>query len=1105
MARIKRDIIDNVTDSVTLKDVLNSEIPHTEKLDISTGYFDVPGYAMLRGTLEKVLDHNGFFMRLLLGTQALVSETTFEETAKRSQWSENDGTVPLKSSVDDAELTADTMSDIVSLIAFLRHENVQVRIGGRRFNHSKCYITDDSVFIGSSNMTAGGLVGNYELNAGLYQPGVSDTTRRWFERMWDMSEDAKQQLIQLLESSKFGVPANPYDVYIKMIFERYRDILAPDTEEPQYNIELTKFQRDAVRTALFIMSEFQGAMIADATGLGKTNMGMEILRQKILKENRKVLLIAPSQVLRSMWDKKLREAGLSVRKQVTMESLGSDDALSKTYEYKNIDFVLIDESQNFRSKNAKRSQNLAKIMTLGKQKQSLLLSATPINNSIMDLYYQLSILTRRNDQYFWRSIGIPDLYQHMRDAANKEGGLTAGLEKIQRLLDAVMVRRTRSYIREVYPDDTINGHPIKFPKHEYAPIHYSLADLYGNVFQRILEDVHNLTMAPYGPDQYDLSISEEERQKHRVLAHLQVILLLKRFESSVTAVKISINNKIRLYEYVKKVTESGRMVSIRDLNRIITKGTHIANRNDTLGAADVDFDMDEFLLSELEKMESEEIGEDYDMERFSADLQKDLQIFEGLRDEIGRVTADKKLESVRDTILKERVLDSESKKILIFTEYTATAKYLLHELRKMMPRQTSIECITGDTKADIRARYMERFAPESNLADDQRLDGEQIDILISTEVLAEGQNLQDCNYVINYDLPWNPMRIVQRIGRVDRLTSKYETIHSRACYPDKELDGILELMGKLLNKIQTVNQVIGLDAELLGETPTPHQYNGHLKDRLKILGAKGSAASDVIVQMERDSDLMPQNTPLNEIARRAKQIGIDELRAMPMGRRSGKAGTGNKCILAYVRQRPERYVYFVIYDYETGKAYVPDNEYDAVNEAKCVPEELTYLPMDKEDETNSESFTQLLKIDKEARDAIRASDEQVKRYVTNARNKSYDNIRKRIKSILSNAFKAGRVDAERLGRIQTITNRVELLTWESRLKDTIEQYEDGGDVNLFIEGIEMIGKDIGVQEETVSEGEIDYDSMKLVGAMFITAQDAKGVKSGLDAHVSTTK
>ena len=1093
MTRIKRDIIDNA-EGVTMSDVLNSEIPHTQKLDISTGYFNVPGYTMLKDTLNDAAQKDGFEMRLLLGKQALIPDATFEEMAREN----GEDAISLKSGLDDAELTLDAMSDTAALISFLNRKNVQVRLGSSRFNHSKCYIMDDSVFIGSSNFTSGGLTGNYELNAGLYQPGVSEKTDTWFDRMWEASEDTRQRLIELLESSKFGVPATPYDVYIKMIFEKYRDILRPGPEEPT-GIELTTFQKDAVRTALFIISEFQGAMIADATGLGKTNMGMEILRQKILKENRKVLLVAPSQVLRSMWDKKLREAGLSVRKQVTMESLGREDSLERWYEYKNIDFVLVDESQNFRSKNANRSANLTKIMTLGKRKQALLLSATPINNSIMDLYHQLSIITRTDDKYFWRSIGIPDLYQHMRDAANKEGGLSAGLEKIQRLLDGIMVRRTRSYIREVYPDDTINGQAIKFPDHEYSPIRYSLADLYGNVFQRILDDMHMLTMAPYGLERYNTQATDEEKAKHLVLAHLQVILLLKRFESSVEAVKASIDNKIRLYEHIGKVAKGGKMVTVRDLNRIIAKGNYIANRTDSKGNSDGDFDMDEFLLDEVQKMETEEIGKEYDMERFEGDLFKDLRILRELRSEIAKVAADKKLEAVRDVILKDRALDSESKKVLIFTEYATTARYLLREIKKSFPEK-EVGCITGDTKPDTRSRYIERFAPVSNLADDQRLEEKEIDILISTEVLAEGQNLQDCNYVINYDLPWNPMRIVQRIGRVDRLTSRYETVRSRACYPDTELDGILNLMGKLLDKIQTVDYVIGLDSELLGETPTPRQYNGHLKDRLKILGREGQAASGIILQMEHDADLMPQNTPLNEIARRAKEIGIDELQAMPMGRRGGKAGSKKKCILAYAREKPERYVYFVAYDFEKDEAYVPENEYDAVNEARCFPDEPPYLPMNECD--RAESFRQLLHIDRKAREAIALNDDQVRKYAANTRRTVYEKTRKSVKRILNEAFRTGKVDAERINRVGDIANRIELQAWDVNLKDIVSRYENDGDVELFLDGVEGIGKQIGIGEETrVAEGKINYGGMKLVGAMFITPKDGSKERTGLDSHM----
>ena len=1101
--RIKQDIIDNTTNGITMSDILNSEILHTDSLDVSTGYFNVLGYALLKNALDDLIQNRGGKMRLLLGKPALVPDATFEEMAEESK----EDVVSLKRELDESDLTLDAMSHTASLIRLLSTENVQVRLGKSRFNHSKCYIIgDDAVFIGSSNFTNGGLTTNNELNAGLYQQSASKETRAWFDRMWAESKDAKQELIRQLESSKFGIPASPYDVYIKMIFERYRELLTSDAEDTrQYSIDLAEFQKGAVHTAMLVISEFRGAIIADVTGLGKTNMGMEILRQKILKEGRKALLVAPSQVLRSMWDKKLRESGISVRKAITMESLGRDSALENWHEYKNIDFVLIDESQNFRSKNANRSRNLAKMMTIGKSKQSLLLSATPINNSIMDLYYQVSIITRRDDSYFWRTIGIPDLYKHMRDAANKEGGLAAGLEKIQRLLDGIMIRRTRSYIREVYPNDMINGSPIKFPEHEYSPVHYSLSDLYGNIFQKILDDMNRLTMAPYGLEQYNAEATEDEMARHKVLSHLQVILLLKMFESSVEAVKASLRNKIRLYRHITKLAEKGRMARVRDLNRIIAKGNHIINRTDTSDdGTDADFDMDEFLLEQLQVMETEEMGKNYDIERFRRDLKSDLNILEELQDEIGKVTADKKLEAVRDVILNENALDTESRKVLIFTEYVTTAKYLLRELRAIFP-DSKVECITGDTKSDTRSRYIERFAPAANLLDDQVSEEmDEIDILISTEVLAEGQNLQDCNYVINYDLPWNPMRIVQRIGRIDRLGSKHNVIHSRACYPDKELDGILKLMGKLLNKINVVNTVIGLGEELLGETPNPRHYNGHLRERLKVLGKRGAAASDVVEQMERDADLMPQNTPLNEISRRAKEIGIDELQSMPIGRRSGKAGDDSKkeCVLAYVRTKPERRVYFVIYDYEKDEAYVPENEYDAVSKARCRPDDAMYLPMDSDD--HQKSFEELIRIDKKAREAITYSDDVVRQYVKKPKSTGFEKTRTKLRRMIKNAYKSdkmNKIDSESVGRMADILSRKELQPWDAELQDIARRYEDDGDMNVLINGLDRIGRQVGINEETADlDIEIDYDKMKLVGAVFITPQKDKPSK-GLDRHM----
>ena len=375
--RIKKDIIDNAVAHSTMKNVIRSEIPHAGAIDISTGYFNVEGYGLLRNELEEAASDKSFSLRLLLGRDAILPpEKTFEEQAEHHKDLEDietdaDKLISIKNDLDGADLDNERYDNTAGLINLLKRHNVQVRTGTRRFNHSKCYIFgDNSVLIGSSNLTAGGLKGNYELNAGLYQPEPLRMTRAWFNRMWSQAEDAKNKLIHVLEESKFGTPPSPYDIYVKMLFETYKELLRPRDRQWETEVQLAEFQRDAVDASMHIMSRNGGGVIiADSTGLGKTNMGIEIMRQKMLVERRDIMLIAPKQVLDSVWAPELKDAGIPVRELVGMESMGRASFLDDLGRYKKIKMVVIDESHNFRSKTAQRRKNLMKILSVRPHKQ----------------------------------------------------------------------------------------------------------------------------------------------------------------------------------------------------------------------------------------------------------------------------------------------------------------------------------------------------------------------------------------------------------------------------------------------------------------------------------------------------------------------------------------------------------------------------------------------------------------------------------------------------------------------------------------------------------------------------------------------------------------
>ena len=1118
--RIRRDIIDNATDNITMQRVLCSEIPLARRFDVSTGYFDVAGYGLLRKDMEAAARSDSFSMRLLLGKGALPppASASFEQRAEvhaeQHESARDDPPPPsVRAALNDADLAREPQDDTTSLISLLERPNVQVRVGPSRFNHSKCYILgDNSVFIGSSNLTAGGMVGNHELNAGLYQPGVAAETRMWFDRMWAEATDAKQDLLRDLRQSKFGVPPAPHDVYMKMLFEKYKHILHRDDRPGHKDVKLTAFQQDAVDTSMHIMGLHGGAIIADSTGLGKTNMGIAIIRQKILDEGKKAMLVAPAQVLRSVWEEKLKEVDIAVRQTATMESMGRENFMDNARRYRNIDLVVIDESQNFRSKSAQRRLNLMRLLSVGRPKQVLLLTATPINNSLMDLYWQLSIITKGEDDYFWESTGIVDLHRHMRDATNKD--LEAGLDKIQQLLDAVMVRRTRSFIRDVYRDDEIAGRKITFPDHEYRPIMYDLAGLYGNIFERLYDDIRSLTMAPYSPEKYNTSLTQEARDAHKARAHLQVVLLLKRFESSTKAVQASIDSKIRMYEHVEGALKQGCLLRVGEFNAALARwgNREIDGENDA-GAGDGD--PEDAFVRAVDGIAMKKAGPEYDVKAMLSDTSSDLETLRTLRDEIGRIQVDKKFEAVRDAIIGDGALEKEGKKVLIFTEYTATARHLHRKLKETLGGK-EVLLIHGGTGQDARQDAIRRFAPRANLPEDERLgEGEKgADVLVSTEVLSEGQNLQDCNYVVSYDLPWNPMRIVQRTGRVDRLTSRHDIVRTRACYPAEQLDGLLQLVGRLMEKIDTADKVVGMDVEVLGKMPNPKEFNGRLAMDIKALAGQGEGTDAVIKKLEAESDMMPQSTPINEIMRHVKEIGSGVMGEVPMGRRSGKKGEGQKAVLAYLQEDGRRRrMHFVVYDYSTDRADAVENDADALRLASCAKDEPTHLPMDGAE--HRESFEDLLRIDRKARRAIANRDRSGARMVADLQkkrrgdNQSVQNIVR----ILSAAFEDGRLPEEDADAAHAVLTSAQFRSWPGKARELLATHEAGGDAAGLARDIARFGKSIYVEDRASDGGDDAGDAaagnggngterLVLVAAQFVMDKyDPRLSQKGLERHM----
>jgi len=744
LSNSQKEIIDN--EDGTMADFLKGTLQISQGgVSIATGYFNVKGYEVLREELREAAKKEDFNLRLLIGDEAVV-----RKDAALVGEGNLEGSLP--DEMDEMPITDSRAALVWDLINFLNQDNVELRKNPERFSHAKCYIFENLLgplktiaVVGSSNFTQPGLQKNIELNAALCQPSASNLVLKWFERRWTDGKDIKQQIIQTLEDSKFGQPLDPFQMYMKFLYEYYRPRLEELEQEKGKILELAGFQQDAFSSAKRILSRYGGVLIADSTGLGKTHIALELLREYVAVKRLKALVIAPSQVLKAVWEPRLMDESIKTMN-VTIEKTGTSSFHPE--EYIDYDLVVIDESQNYRNSSTNRYANLLKLIAGGKRKMVILMTATPVNNSLLDLYHQLTLITAGDDSYF-ADLGIPDLRSHFLSAERKE--LTEGIEQIVRLLDEIMIRRTRQFIVDNYPETTINGRPVRFPKRRLRKVEYSLTAIFGDkiqIYKKVLDTIEELHLVPYRSESYRKTLEDEDRKEVNVRSELQKIGLLKRFESSVEAIRNSIERLVKFYEYFERALHSGKILSSHAFRKALSQ---IDNSLE---------DEEEAFFREMEKIDLVSLTGEYDRAQMKKDIHEDLERLKALKQDLDRIPvyADRKLSALGELLARDNVFQVDGKKCLVFTLYMDTAEYLFKNLKDQLEKQgKKISLLTGKTGAQERERVIKAFAPRANrsqsLSISEDVEGDknrETDILISTDVLSEGQNLQDCNYVVSY-------------------------------------------------------------------------------------------------------------------------------------------------------------------------------------------------------------------------------------------------------------------------------------------------------------------------------------------------------------------
>ncbi len=912
---IPKEIIDNSEGNRLISFLNNTlkENPKT-KFDVATAFFNIEAFAMIKENLKGVER-----FRLLLGkTPEIQNEKTLGDVLIQE----------IRKEVEGFDLTKEANQTVKIFIEFLKKKNVEIRLF-EKFLHGKAYIFDDRIVIGSSNFTAAGLTRYGELNTWQLKSQADHTRKEWFEKFWAESINFKDELIKLLEESRFGSkPYTPYEVYIKTLYELQKEDIKEEQKEekdkprglPETKVNLAQFQEDAIARIWTRMKKYGGCIVADSVGLGKTWIAKKILEKTGYYERKNILIVCPAQ-LREMWRRELKK--IDVKENIlSQEDLASESYVEKAKKtlggkFDNVELIVVDESHNFRNPLSNRWENFFTLVNdhiakSGKRPHMLFLTATPINNTPWDLYWQIMLLVLMDRSAFIKE-NISDLFKFFKQAKDNPSLLND-------LLNEISIRRTRDYIIENYPDAFIrvelpNGEgeeqKIIFPDRVLENINYQLDKAYKGMYKEIADTItEKLTMAYYKILEYrkeGLKSEEERLALGRMIAIGGIFrtILLKRLESSVDAFRKSIFNHIRFLEKLKTYLKSGKL---------LTKETYF-----------------KYLMSIDEELEGEDLKDiltefrikEYNADELFKDIDKDIHLLRNILEKVNKIKPE---DDAKLKVLKDRLLNlSKDGQVLLFTYYADTLNYISNEIIKDKRfSKLKIEAISGSGLTSKNPQQREKIIEDFS--------AKKIDIILSTDVLSEGQNLQTAKYLINYDLHWNPTRMIQRAGRIDRIGSPYKKIFVYNFFPEDELEELLKLVEILQNKIINIDKSIGLDQTILGEEIHPKVFG--------IIRRIRGKDEKIFAELERDvfggGEMFYQ--PLKDFL---KNKGVEELEKIPYGIFSGLKKDKISGIFFYYKYGNDFHFWY-LYDIKTDT--IITNKTDIIEFIKCKLKEERVIP-----------------------------------------------------------------------------------------------------------------------------------------------------------------
>lgn len=831
-----QNVIDN--NKILLRDVLLETLPKIETADFALGYFFISGFAVIIEPIKKLKKlrllispttdpQTAEALKLGLKTVRQVKKELSDQqfvNAKKLDKIKNSANENTIKSLELMEQSNDDQNVVTQLVQMMKDGKVEVRIYKKEKLHAKAYLFELKKshqvpgvkgigIVGSSNLSLAGLEHSSELNLLTAHLADYENLKEWFEKLWKDGLEYTEDFEEILGRSWAGKIRSPYEIYLKGIYHEIKDRFEGEHEIDRIwgsaFPKLYPFQDKAVKQALTMFDLYGGVIIGDVVGLGKTYVGIALLKYLELQGYRPLIICPPH--LMEMWETFSSE--YEVNTKILSRGILSREnfELYQEYKFKDRDLVLIDESHHFRNSNSRQYENLHTFMSANNAK-GILLTATPFSNSAEDIKNQVMLFHSSPETTIPPAEGNIDKY--FGKVKRQEAELVDFLRNI-------MIRRTRRYVLSQWGKEDENGRKyleigknekLYFPRREMEITSYDINKVYQQRYNTILDHLteDHLTFARYSPGLYlkpefqNKTPYTELKTTGPKLVALMKHLLLKRMESSLQSFKDSIGNLINVHKIFLNLLEKN-IIPIGDISQKEMYETALH---------EPEFVDDEDKIKEIAKKIQEADDVKYNIKAFDLKLLKDdirsdletLSIIDGL---INRITykTDHKLHQL------QKILDKYSdSKILVFTEFTSTAKYLNRYIQ-WKGNKKQVDSTTTNT-----VQFLRRFDPENNKFGDPPKKSDELSLLISTDILSEGVNLQAGKVVVNYDFHWNPTRLIQRAGRVDRIGSKHDVINIVNFLPDPIIErdlGLEEIVG---HKIDEIQRVIGEDSKILRES-----------------------------------------------------------------------------------------------------------------------------------------------------------------------------------------------------------------------------------------------------------------------------------------------